>query len=96
MTAARSTLGDGRASTTKASRTNAAAGARQRSPIRSQPQTTSAAARTTATLVPDKVSEEGGLLPCYSDPFQRNSSLCARIESIIAVRHMAATSKPSM
>jgi len=79
MTAARSTLGDGRASTTKASRTNAAAGARQRSPMRNQPQTTSVAARTTATLVPDTVFEQGGSLLRYSDPFQRNSSLCARL-----------------
>lgn len=52
MTAARRTLGDGRASTTKATRASAETGARQRSPTRSQPHRTRAAARMKATFVP--------------------------------------------
>ncbi len=52
MAAARNTLGDGRASTTNASSTATATTGRARSPIRSQPHSTSAAASTIATLVP--------------------------------------------
>ena len=53
MTAARRTLGDGRASTTKAASSSAAAGARARSGTRIRRQSRSAADSTTATLVPD-------------------------------------------